>query len=531
MAYEKSKPASRTEPCPICGKTDHCWSAYYGANSGWLHYCAAKHCSGYPRVAGRDGKKYNLVINKAFPDGMHAGYYVYASEEQQQRQREEYLARRKVENPNYWGYSRPGYSSTNSYQDNGYPTNAAVEVIEVDHVEPLPNDKLHVVYSYLLDLLILEPLHKKALLDEWNAGLVVRDLGERLLTRWKIRSLPMNDYARKNSGTPLRNRTRREVIQKLVERFGSLKGVPGFFLETVRWTERDGTARERTQWQMTGLSGIVYPCYDPDGNIFRIRIGDEHPVLEEYAHNPDGSYIYEYTDKMVWHSDGSHSIVKVKSHAIAAEIRWDYRSGEWVRHCRTTHNRTLLYSRQKQINLVKLSDKGYPVIDGKVDGKYKNFSSYKEREEEKDGKVYVFNTYEQGCQSGSPISIYTKPGDNMGFVYITEGEKKAMVINEFLNCPAISIPGVNSFKKLFEKIPGKDYSVIEWLKMKGMHTIIVVYDADKTTNEAVLRAEGGLLDKCHESNLNTYVGEWDPRFGKGADDILIMGKTFEFYKR
>lgn len=530
MAYEKSKPASRTEPCPICGKTDHCWSAYYGADSGWLHYCGAKHCSGYSQVAGRDGKRYNLVRNKAFPDGMHGGYYVYASEEQQQRQREEYIAKLKAENPNYRGY---GYSSSsaNDYQDNGYPTNAAVEVVEVDHIEPLPNDKLHVIYSYLLDLLVLEPNHKKALLDEWNAGLVMQDLGEKLLSRWKIRSLPMNDYARKNSGAPLRNMTRREIIQKLVDRFGSLKGVPGFFLETIRWTDKQGAAQSHTHWQMVGLSGIVYPCYDPDGNIFRIRIGDEHPVLEEFAKNPDGTYIYEYTDKMVWNPDGSSSVIQVKSHVISSYIRWDYRTGEWFRVSRSTGQKQLVYSRQKNVCLLPMTNKGYLKVDGKVDGKYKNFSSYKAREEMRDGVTYVFNTYEQGCQSGSPVSLYTKPGDNMGFVYITEGEKKAKVINAFLNCPAISIPGVNSFKKLFEKIPGKDYSWIDYLKAQGMHTIIVVYDADKNTNEAVLRAEGGLLDKCREANVNTYVGEWDSRFGKGADDILIMGKTFEFYKR
>ena len=530
MAYEKSKPASKSEPCPICGKTDNCWSAYYGAKSGWLHYCGAKHCSGHPNVFGRDGKNYVLIDNKRFPGGRSGGYFVYASEEQQLRQREEFIAELKAKNPNY---RSSGSSGVSFYQSNGFPTNefAEVEVIEVDKVEPLPNEKLHKVYDYLLDLLILEPQHKKALLDEWNAGLIDPQLGDKLLKRWKIRSLPMNDYARKNSGAPLRNLTRRDIIQKLVNRFGSLKGVPGFYLETIRWTDKQGAAQSHTHWQMVGTSGIVFPCYDPDGNIIRIRIGDEHPVLEEYAHNPDGSYIYEYTDKRVWNPDGSYGMVQVESHAIAADIRWDYRSGEWIRHCRTTQKQIVLYSRQAGIEIVKLNDKGYPIIDGKVNGKYKNFSSYKRREEHKDGKIYAYNTYEQGCQSGSPISLYTKPGDDMRFVYITEGEKKAMVMNHFLNCPVISIPGVNCFNKLFEKIAGKDYSMLEWLQSRGLKTIVVVYDADKGTNEAVLNAENGLLERCHQEGIETYVGEWDARYGKGADDILILGKRFEYYER
>lgn len=527
MAYEKSKPASKSEPCPICGKTDNCWSAYYGAKSGWLHYCGAKHCSGYPHVIGRDGKKYNLVENRRFPGGRSGGYFVYASEEQQIRLREEYIAELKAKNPNYCGGRK---ENTHQYQENGFPTyeTAGTEVIEVGKVEPLPNEKLHLVYDYLLDLLVLEPNHEKALLDEWNSGLVDPQLGNKLLKRWKIRSLPMNDCARKNSRAPLRNLTRREIIQKLVNRFGSLKGVPGFYLETVRWTEKDGTPRERTQWQMVGTSGIVYPCYDPEGHIFRIRIGDEHPILEEYARNPDGSYVYEYTDKRVWNPDGSYQIKKVQSHAICADIRWDFKTGEWIRYGKDG-SKKLLYSRQKGIELVSITDKGYPKIDGKVNGKYKNFSSYRQREECRDGKIYSFNTYEQGCQSGSPVALFAKTGDDMRYLYVTEGEKKAMVMNHFLNCPVISIPGVNCFNKLFEKVAGKNYSVVEWLKSKGLIAIIVVYDADKSTNDAVLNAESGLLERCKQDGIRTFVGEWDARFGKGADDILIMGKQFEFY--
>lgn len=522
MGYDKSKPATRQEPCVICGKTDHCWSAYH-SKGGWLHYCAG--AGGDSAVFGRDGRKYLLKNNRAFPGGMSGGYYVYEAEEQQQQNLAEYIAERKASNPNY-----KYYGANQSVTQAPVPVEEK-ERIHVDHVNPLPNKKLHEIYSYLLQLLVLEDHHRDALLKEWNAGLVDPALGNRLLENWPVRSLPMNDQARKACGVKLKNMTRRQIIRELVERFGSLKGVPGFFYETIRWTDKHtGEERVSSHWQMAGTSGIVYPCYDTDGYIYRIRIGDEHPVLCEYARDAGGNYLYKDHTKRVLQSNGKWGLVVEKRHVISADYRWDYRTGEWYREDRLTKERTLVYSLQKNV-ICKMSAKGYPIIDGKVDGKYKNFSSYKEREVEQDGKVYIYNTYPEGCQSESPLTLYTKPGDDMRFVYVTEGEKKAMVINAFLNCPVVSLPGVNTFRKLFENEYQKDKSVMQWLVEMGLEAVIIVYDADKTTNDAVLNAEKGALEKCREYGLLTFVAEWDARYGKGSDDILIAGKKFEFYER
>lgn len=521
--YERSKPATRNEPCVICGKTDHCWSAYYGMKDGWLHYCAK---GGQMAVFGRDGKKYLLKNTKAFPGGRSGGYFVYESLEQQTRLREEYIAEQKAKNPNY-AYNR----NTTSYRYEDFVPNNAEEVVEIDHVDPLPNKKLHEIYSYLLELLVLEESHKKALLNEWNSGLVNPVLGEELLEKWPIRSLPMNDRARAASGARLKNMARRQIIRELVERFGSLKGVPGFYLETIRWKDKNtGEEKESTHWQMVLLSGIVYPCYDADGYIYRIRVGDEHPQLEEYARDNEGNYLYYNQEKRVLQPDGSWGIEVEKKHVIRADYRWDYKTGEWYREDRTTKKKTIVYSPQQGITC-RMTDKGYPKIDGKVSGKYKNFSSYNRKEAEQNGKRIAYNSYAEGCQSGSPLTLYTKDGDNMNFVYVTEGEKKAMVINAFLNCPAIALPGVHTFSKLFEKEYGKEKSIMERLLEKGLKAVIIVYDADKGTNDAVLHAERGAIEKCHENGVLTYVGEWDARYGKGADDILIQGKAFEFYER
>ncbi len=523
MGYLSSKPATRQEPCPLCGKTDHCWSADYG-QEGRLFYCAK---ASDPVVYGRDGVKYLLKDTSAFPGGKSGGYWVYESEEQQVRNRQEYIARKKAENPDWksnssWSKPKPAAQASVPVQR---------DPVEIDKVSPLPNRKLHEIYSFLLNMLVLEDDHKKALLDEWNAGGVYEDLGERILAHWPIRSLPMNDYARKNSQAELKNATRRKIIEAMVERFGSLKGVPGFYLETIRWPDKNtGEMREHTHWQMIGLSGIVYPQYDSDGYIYRIRIGDEHPDLHEFARTQNGQIIYDSTPRRVQNPDGSYGIVDEKKPRVASDILWDKKSGEWFRQDRATKNKEVLYSRQKGISKVEISLKGYPKIVGKVDGKYKNFSSYYQKVQEgSNGVPIAYNGYTDGTQSGSQVSLFTREDDNMEYVYITEGEKKAIVMNEILHCPVIALPGVHTFKKLFEKEYQKGYSIMDRLIQKGLKAVIVVYDADKAVNDAVLSAEEGVINLCKEHKIRTFSGSWDEHYGKGADDILIQGKSLDYY--
>lgn len=511
-----TKPATRSEPCIICGKTDHCFRSFWGSD-GVLIHCAKNKGSD---VIGRDGQEYYLKRE-------NAGYFVYESKEQREQQRQAYIEEQKRLNPNFKYRGR-------SY--NPKPVAAKEEAekpyVEVDHVDPLSNKRLHEIYSYLLSLLILEDEHKKALLDEWDSGSVYPHLGEDLLQRWPIRSLPMNDRARKASGTRLKNKTRRQIITEMVKKFGSLKGVPGFFLETTHYTDyRTGEPVTDTHWQMVSLSGIVYPCYDQDGYLYRIRVGDEHPAIKEYARDATGAIIYEETISKTYDKQGHCTEHIRKNPTYRADYRWDKRTGEWIRKDYATGKEQIVYSKQKNIYLVNLTSKGYPVVDGKVDGKYKNFSSHYRKEVEQEDKILVYNGYTDGCQSGSPFSLYTKKGDNMQFVYITEGEKKAMVINACLNCPVISLPGVHTSSKIFDEGEGAHLhmSLISYLLSIGMKAIIVVYDSDKAVNDAVLAAEQTVITQCKERGILVYSANWNPMFGKGADDVLIIGKTFEFY--
>ena len=106
-----------------------------------------------------------------------------------------------------------------------------------------------------------------------------------------------------------------------------------------------------------------------------------------------------------------------------------------------------------------------------------------------------------------------------------------MVINMLLNCPAISLPGVQTFNLLFKKEYLKDKSVIDFLLSKGLKGIIICYDADKATNPLVSSSEESLIISCLKENIRTFVGEWDLSDGKGVDDILIKGIKIKYSER
>lgn len=485
-----SHPCTKREPCIICGRTDHCYYGDHGQD-GLIHYCSHERAAEVYVGA----EKYIL---KRVTQG---NYGAYESATQMEQNKRRWMEEQRMTNPNWIDYGSKKRTSK--------PQNP-VEVPErkgwrvIDEIEPLKNSQLHQIYSYLLDMLVLEPNHKKALLDEWNAG-IDPNLGEKILTRWTVKSLPMTDAARHNSRQTLANPTRRELIDQLVKRFHSLRGVPGFYMG------KDG------RWEMSALSGIVYPVYDSKGNIYRLRIGDEHPRIDKYAKDDAGNYIYEYKNGK-------------KSHVINGTYSFDFRTGEWF-YLSDTIKETV-WSKQKDIYMVKIGPKGYPEgIEGKIDGKYKNFSSRSDRKKETATEYIVYNHYSEGTRSGSQISLYSRAGDDFRFVYVTEGEKKAMVLNEILRCPVVALPGVQTYSKLFEEENQSDKSMVQFLIEKGMQYMVIVYDADKRVNETVLASESNAIQMCKENGVSTLIGEWNPAFGKGADDMLIQGNRFQYIEK
>jgi len=173
----------------------------------------------------------------------------------------------------------------------------------------------------------------------------------------------------------------------------------------------------------------------------------------------------------------------------------------------------LLYRLRLRLDYPKQDELGKPL------NKYMNFSSYYETKSDD----VLSNIYKNGCRSGSQISVYYNPAtDDPSICYFTEGEKKAIVANHFLKHIVISIPGTNSYRKL-EQPNSKNITPLDYLRECGCKTAVVAYDSDKYWNEQVSRCEGKLVDLLKTHSFDTYIGDWNPGFGKGLDDILVLG--------
>jgi len=66
-------------------------------------------------------------------------------------------------------------------------------------------------------------------------------------------------------------------------------------------------------------------------------------------------------------------------------------------------------------------------------------------------------------------------------------------------------------------------SCLDYLKSLGCTAAAVAYDADKLVNEAVQRHEKNLVALLKEKGFTSYVTRWNAGFGKGLDDILLLG--------
>lgn len=106
------------------------------------------------------------------------------------------------------------------------------------------NKELDYIYRKFLSMLTLKQQHKKILLEEgWS---------EELITRSLFCSIP--EY--------------KPYYVKELLKSEELKGVPGFYYS-------------KEHWSFVGKSGILMPLYDIKNQIFRLRIRDDNPELDD----------------------------------------------------------------------------------------------------------------------------------------------------------------------------------------------------------------------------------------------------------
>lgn len=227
---------SKKNPCPICGKSDWCFSL--PSEDGKITFCH-RVLSGIKeeRTLGTDGKVY-VFIKSTNECGL------FVEEEQHKR----FMEQNKYNNSydNYISKCKELNKVKDKYAD--YEVEEAVKEREPEFLDK--------VYRRLLDLLVLENKHYDYLLSEgWN---------ENMLKRHSIASMPPYDYARYTKKLVSQNKWRKAICEILHAEFGDLTGVPGFYMD------------EKGAWKLAGRPGILFPTYDINGCLIRIHVRAEY---------------------------------------------------------------------------------------------------------------------------------------------------------------------------------------------------------------------------------------------------------------
>ncbi len=99
-----------------------------------------------------------------------------------------------------------------------------------------------------------------------------------------------------------------------------------------------------------------------------------------------------------------------------------------------------------------------------------------------------------------------------GAMTVTEGALKSQVVSELTGEAVVGIAGVTSFSETF----GCDLR----RAIPELKNVVVAYDADFRTNEAVKRGMTKLRQNLNAAGLSVSVRVWDASAGKGFDDVL-----------
>ncbi len=427
---------SAASPCPICGKPD--WCGLLPVENGMeFHICMRE--DSQADLIGADGRYYIF-------DGVSKGGNARYEEAAQRKRRLDGRGE---------GSFRKGVGKECKRRG----------MKKVNEVRIRDNQYLDKVYRFLLGQLFLDPVHRCAMLqDGWT---------DEMLEKHGIKSFPEADYVRytyhhNHSHNPYRKSLARSVI----DQFGrdALLGVPGAYQD------------KKGDWTFAGTKGILFPCYDANGNLYRLRIRMDFMDVRKKLSSRDGVSFYE---------EGSqkHYLEPLKG-------------------------------------FYTLNDQGEKLFEKPKSGKYRNFSSYHSNDEAVRKGVHI-NDYTNGCEAGNQLGFYyDAQRDNMFVCFVTEGEKKGIYANERMRSPFISVPGVNSWSKLFEGEAGR--RPVDILKARGVGMFVVAYDADKSVNNAVLSNEGKVIRALKEEGFAVGTAEWDMVYGKGIDDLLANGHQPEY---
>ena len=471
---------SASNPCPICGSTDYDMTMDYG-EEGKVIWC---HKMTQPGNVFAGGKEY--VCIKAGKQSGIGIFNLYMEKEEhemlQLRKRNEWIEEQKKLNPNF----KPSSYSPNGYRNINTETSRNVSIKKtIEDVKAMSNRELDERYRYMLSLLKLEEKHERSLRDEWNSS-VFPNIYSELTKQYPIRSLPPKDAIRYKQKETFSSPTRKKITSEMIRCFGSVEGIPGFYKRTGDfWNEK----REEEAWTFSGGEGILFPVYDKDGYLYRLRYREDYPnfKIKEGEGYPEGVLFHRYDTENIrkWYftPKGSKDVIPLEDLSFK----------------------------------VPFGKNNCPAV-GHPQGKYKTLSSWYDKV---DGNNIV-NAFYKGCRSGSPYSLYVPEHANWKICILTEGEKKGMVSSHIKKCPVVDFAGVGTFSCMFLK-DENGVSLYDVLKKRGVKYFLICFDADKASILGVAGAEHNLGVALAERGEVPLTGEWTGKFSKGLDDILLMG--------
>lgn len=268
---------------------------------------------------------------------------------------------------------------------------------------------------------------------------------------------------------PSREKLAKRVMTKCGRK--NLTGVPGAFIN------------EKGNWTFACQSGIFLPVYDENGLIYRLRIRLDYLDLPVNLQEDQEGYFYMDQEERVF-----------------VTMSGPYKISDGKR--------------------VAIQFKNY-------EGKYRNFSSYAiDKEAYENG--FISNVMNKGCEAGNQILYAMNHDDDQKIFWIIEGEKKALFCNQILHQPFLGKAGVNDFLRLAKSDDGD--SALDIMRKLGATTAILADDADRYSNNNVMRCMKGLADLLKNSGFNVFIADWNVDDGKGLDDLLASGRLPALYE-
>ena len=130
--------------------------------------------------------------------------------------------------------------------------------------------------------------------------------------------------------------------------------------------------------------------------------------------------------------------------------------------------------------------------------------------------------YEGGCGCGSAKDVlYPTGARQLPSLCITEGRFKSEVIARN-GSTSISLQGVSSWK-------GIESEIRQVMERRPIKNILIMFDADMTTNKAVFDQTVGLSQMLQRAfpKAQTVYALWPKDSGKGIDDLVLAGRGSE----